>query len=740
MTPLSDGDDDLPLDALLAKKDLVPIESNPILNPIQNNENNNGNKESDQPIIPLADPDALPPVIPYADPDAPDPNAESDVEPDAEKLDSDTDTGTSVTTSSVSVDAQTLMDEIRAEKRKRADEHRRKANEQRRKKIEQLKAATVEEVIKDINDRREVSKSPARDSASPEPIPDNTLLGAITGAGHMTGKRGSFVLRKDKNDDDDMSVSDMDCSDDEGNKTNIEMNVKIPAFAPRIINRAKTRQTRPTRGRTVSQVGPRRVSPGRFQPAAAAAGPATGLVAPIDIVRPLLRQPPPHIIAQQKAALISNKIQDKNHVGNSKQNNTAQLDEECNEEDYGPNMPPQLGPVPDKYNLPDLQSALEEVQKELGRYKLTTELKNEGTYWLTLVKEGVPRWGLVDAIKDFYEPFVIPESCPQEEKLNDAAMTEIMSDLKKKAVAEQVEGVGAWKSRQKVNKMFLARTIKNQMMTELMFEKQKKEKQIKETQIKEKQIKETQLNADRVADEKQQEKKKKQEKKQDSKQEKKKKSKKRRKSTSSSSSSSSSSDEESDHDKSGDSDLEIIGEDLGVDAKVGFLPIPSDVPKEERVLTERAVQELMREASAFIKGRSARKKINQGYELGANLNADGSIKQKQTFVSSQQQLGGFGPASNVPEWRASAPGVILGELQNSGEKTGEKKLGVASNHPSHSGYMSEVIKLANCQFSDALLGYSWTHDGHWKVPNSTSVKKRKKAETKRLTGSHKYRY
>lgn len=85
--------------------------------------------------------------------------------------------------------------------------------------------------------------------------------------------------------------------------------------------------------------------------------------------------------------------------------------------------------------------------------------------------------------------------------------------------------------------------------------------------------------------------------------------------------------------------MEIIGEDLGVDAKVGFLPIPSDVPKEERVLTERAVQELMREASAFIKGRSARKKINQGYELGANLNADGSIKQKQTFVSSQQQLG-----------------------------------------------------------------------------------------------------
>ena len=41
-----------------------------------------------------------------------------------------------------------------------------------------------------------------------------------------------------------------------------------------------------------------------------------------------------------------------------------------------------------------------------------------------------------------------------------AAINEIMGDLKKKQTAEQVEGVGAWKSRQKVNKMFLARTIK----------------------------------------------------------------------------------------------------------------------------------------------------------------------------------------------------------------------------------------------------------------------------------------
>ena len=88
----------------------------------------------------------------------------------------------------------------------------------------------------------------------------------------------------------------------------------------------------------------------------------------------------------------------------------------------------------------------------------------KGTYWQTLVKEGVPRWGLVDAIADFFEPFVIPDpNCPKE-KLNDAAITEIMSDLNKKSVAEQVEGVGAWKSRQKVNTMYLARTIKVSFM------------------------------------------------------------------------------------------------------------------------------------------------------------------------------------------------------------------------------------------------------------------------------------
>lgn len=88
---------------------------------------------------------------------------------------------------------------------------------------------------------------------------------------------------------------------------------------------------------------------------------------------------------------------------------------------------------------------------------------------------------------------------------------------------------------------------------------------------------------------------------------------------------------------SDESDLEVIDEEFGEETKVSVLPIPSDLPKEERALMERAVQELMREASAFIKGRSAKKKINQGYELGANLNADGSIRNQQAFVTSTMQ-------------------------------------------------------------------------------------------------------
>ena len=84
-------------------------------------------------------------------------------------------------------------------------------------------------------------------------------------------------------------------------------------------------------------------------------------------------------------------------------------------------------------------------------------MANEATYWSTLVNERVPKWGLVDSLN--ITPLRLVDAS-QEEELNQAAINEIMGDLKKKQTAEQVEGVGAWKSRQKVNKMFLARTIK----------------------------------------------------------------------------------------------------------------------------------------------------------------------------------------------------------------------------------------------------------------------------------------
>ena len=58
------------------------------------------------------------------------------------------------------------------------------------------------------------------------------------------------------------------------------------------------------------------------------------------------------------------------------------------------------------------------------------------------------------------EPFLIPTEDPEQEKLNDAAIQELMSDAKKRNNAAQVEGISAFKTRQKVNKMFLARTIK----------------------------------------------------------------------------------------------------------------------------------------------------------------------------------------------------------------------------------------------------------------------------------------
>ena len=51
---------------------------------------------------------------------------------------------------------------------------------------------------------------------------------------------------------------------------------------------------------------------------------------------------------------------------------------------------------------------------------------------------------------------------------------------------------------------------------------------------------------------------------------------------------------------------------------VAPLPLPDNLSKAEKELTLKAIQELTREASAFIKGRNAKKKM--GYEMGKNLN------------------------------------------------------------------------------------------------------------------------
>ena len=71
MTISLSEDDDVPLDALIAKKFPESVVTEKAKN--TSNINNNGNKDtgaSKEPLVPLADPDAQPPVIPYADPDA----------------------------------------------------------------------------------------------------------------------------------------------------------------------------------------------------------------------------------------------------------------------------------------------------------------------------------------------------------------------------------------------------------------------------------------------------------------------------------------------------------------------------------------------------------------------------------------------------------------------------------------------------------------------------------------------
>lgn len=47
-----------------------------------------------------------------------------------------------------------------------------------------------------------------------------------------------------------------------------------------------------------------------------------------------------------------------------------------------------------------------------------------------------------------------------EEELNNTAIAEIMGEIQKKSVNEQVAGVGAWKKRAKIDNMFVARTLK----------------------------------------------------------------------------------------------------------------------------------------------------------------------------------------------------------------------------------------------------------------------------------------
>lgn len=78
-----------------------------------------------------------------------------------------------------------------------------------------------------------------------------------------------------------MSVSDMDCSEDEANKTSIEVNVKIPP----------SMQPRQLKNNMPKINVPRRVSPGRFNPIAAqelATPPQTNMPRLFDILSRIL--------------------------------------------------------------------------------------------------------------------------------------------------------------------------------------------------------------------------------------------------------------------------------------------------------------------------------------------------------------------------------------------------------------------------------------------------------------------
>lgn len=411
-------------------------------------------------------------------------------------------------------------------------------------------------------------------------------------------RRGSFVLRKETHEDDE-SISDMDCDseEEEPEAPTIEVNVKVPSFQPRVLKR----------GTPSVMIGPRRVSPGKF-----------------------ITQKP----KAQKAK--SDKI---------KKSKTPTEPIEI----------PDDPPVEEKFDDKFLQQALDEISKEVKKYKLDTELKSEATYWMTLVQEGVCKWSNTEAIEEFIDRFEVPH-VEDEEVLNNTAIAEIMGELKKKSNNEQSAGVGAWKKRAKVDNMFVARTLKNQILTGLKFDQQKKQV-------------DRRLNADRVAEERQKE-------------QRLIKSRQRRRS---------------------EEEVVCTGHDFAADAKVTVLPIPKDMPREERHLLERASQELLREAAAFVKGRNAKKLANYGYELGANLNSDGSHRQGQTFISSNAQLQSVVSGAKGQSWRQNVPGPMT----PSGAAFGPPGLNRKGC------YISEVKELARCSFSDALLGYNWTSDAHF---------------------------
>lgn len=454
----------------------------------------------------------------------------------------------------------------------------------------------ADDLLKEINEeerKKSEEKRIIREEASC-PLPPY-----LPGASTKYQKRGSFVLRKETHDDD-QSKSDMDVdSEDDLPEKQIEVNVKIPiVMQPRTIRR-------PTPNK---MIGPKRVN-------------AIGKFTTQSALKTLQSGSP-----EQPKITKKEKINEPIEI----------------EDDPLDHFQVQ------KFDDEDSQKALDEIMKDVEKYKLDTKLSNEATYWMTLVDEGVCKWSNTEVIDQFIDKLEVPV-VENEDALNNSAIAEIMGDIQKKSVNEQIAGVGAWKKRAKIDNMFVARTLKNQILTGLKFDQQKKQV-------------DRRLNADRVAEEKQKEQRIKKNRRQ----------------------------------RNTENEVVCTGQDFAEDARVTVLPIPKDLPREERHLLERATQELLREAAAFIKGRNAKKRANFGYELGANLNSDGTHRQGQTFVESNTQLQSVTmPGANASSWRQAAPALSVPK-SNQGLSTRKRS------------YVNEVTELSQCSFSDALLGYSWT--------------------------------